>query len=174
MKSKTQKNAMPLGVLLSTGITIAVLIIVLVVSQLIIAGIQEDDSMLTSTTVTNESLVIVNGTAKTMGHSLVTSITALGNATQDIDIAGNVSYSTNADYSEITVTYLTKGATRFGGTYNVTYVYGDRTHAYNTTIEGSDGLFELSDWLPLIALVIAAAVIVGIVMTYMGGSIRRE
>lgn len=42
------------------------------------------------------------------------------------------------------------------------------THAYNVTTEGGDALFELADWLPLIGLVIAASVIVGIVVYYMG------
>jgi len=91
---KTQKNAMPLSALLSAGITIAVLVIVLVVSQLIIAD-------------------------------LATETTPL-------------------------------------------------THARNTTNEGAAALFELADWLPLIALVIAAAVIVGIVMFYMGGLGGRQ
>lgn len=86
---KTQKNAMPLSALLTAGVTMAVIIIVLVVTQLIVEDLQ----------------------------------------------------------SETTA----------------------NTHAYNTTTEGAAALFELADWMPLIGLVIAAAVIVGIVMYYMGG-----
>lgn len=42
------------------------------------------------------------------------------------------------------------------------------SHAYNITGEGGSAIFELADWLPLIALVIAAAIIVGIVIYHMG------
>ncbi len=94
MKLITQrKGAMPLSALLTAGITMAVLVIVLVVAQLIVA---------------------------------------------------DLSLETTAG-----------------------------THARNTTTEGAAGLFELADWLPLIGLVIAASVIVGIVMYYMGGVARR-
>lgn len=41
-------------------------------------------------------------------------------------------------------------------------------YATNVTIEGLEGMETLGDWLPLIALVVAAAIVIGIIVGYLG------
>ena len=40
------------------------------------------------------------------------------------------------------------------------------TYERNATVNGLDGLDELGSWLPTIAIVIAAAVIIGVIVVY--------
>ena len=42
-----------------------------------------------------------------------------------------------------------------------------RTLAYNVTSEGLDGTTTLGEWLPTIAVIIAAAVVIGVITNYM-------
>ena len=42
-----------------------------------------------------------------------------------------------------------------------------RTTAYNITGEGLDGMTTLGEWLPTIAVIIAAAVVIGVITNYM-------
>lgn len=43
---------------------------------------------------------------------------------------------------------------------------GDNTTAYNATEAGLEGLEEFADWLPTLALIVVAAVIIGIIVRY--------
>jgi hypothetical protein len=40
--------------------------------------------------------------------------------------------------------------------------------AYNATSDGLSGVATLSGWLPTIALVVAAAIVIGVVVTFLG------
>ena len=42
-----------------------------------------------------------------------------------------------------------------------------RTLSYNITSEGLDGMETLGEWLPTIAVIIAAAVVIGVITHYM-------
>jgi len=42
--------------------------------------------------------------------------------------------------------------------------------SYNSTYSGTQGLSNFGDWLPLIALVIAASIVIGIVVRHMGNA----
>ena len=53
----------------------------------------------------------------------------------------------------------TLGAVRDSFTDNTSY-------EWNATVNGLDGLDELGSWLPTIAIVIAAAVIIGVIVVY--------
>lgn len=43
---------------------------------------------------------------------------------------------------------------------------GVNTTAYNATVNGLESIEELSSWLPTLALIVVAAVIIGIIVTY--------
>ena len=50
-------------------------------------------------------------------------------------------------------------------------IQGDQTSgtvAYNATTSGLEGISTLAGWLPLIALVIAAAIVIGVVVQFLG------
>jgi len=53
----------------------------------------------------------------------------------------------------------------------VSNVQGDQvagTYAHNVSGYGLDGMQELASWIPTIALVVAAAIIIGIVVRFLG------
>jgi hypothetical protein len=52
---------------------------------------------------------------------------------------------------------------------NLSSDYDTDSAAHNTTKEVQDGFDKLATWLPTIALVVAAAVVIGIVVNSMGG-----
>jgi len=43
------------------------------------------------------------------------------------------------------------------------------TVAYNATVQGISGTTSMSNWLPTIAVIIAAACVIGIIVRYFGG-----
>jgi len=56
-------------------------------------------------------------------------------------------------------------------------LYDDQTndsYAKNASGEGLESLSELGSWLPTLALVVVAAIIIGVLVTYLGGGGRRE
>ncbi len=55
-------------------------------------------------------------------------------------------------------------STTLNVTYSCTYNSGDGD--YNVTIKGADGLNTFADWLPTIALIVVAAVVIGIIVRY--------
>lgn len=57
-----------------------------------------------------------------------------------------------------------------GGTYSNGACPGYETYAVNVSGEGLEGMETLGDWLPLIALVIAAAIVIGVIVGYLGRS----
>ncbi len=48
----------------------------------------------------------------------------------------------------------------------------DTGYAQNATYEGQDAVIELSSWLPTLALVIIAAIIIGVLVMYLAGRRR--
>lgn len=44
------------------------------------------------------------------------------------------------------------------------------SYSINTTYQGNESLIELADWGPTLALVIIAAIIIGVLITYLGKS----
>jgi len=50
--------------------------------------------------------------------------------------------------------------------YSYTATYVDEKAAFNATEKGLEGLAEFADWLPTLALIIVAAVIIGIIVRY--------
>ena len=44
------------------------------------------------------------------------------------------------------------------------------TYAYNVTGKGLEGMETFGNWIPLIALIVVAAVVIGIIVRYLGGA----
>ena len=61
---------------------------------------------------------------------------------------------------------LSFGSTILGELRDDAEAKGDNTTAYNATTAGLEGLTEFADWLPTLALIIVAAVIIGIIVKY--------
>ena len=57
-----------------------------------------------------------------------------------------------------------------GGSWNSSsnLCLGGKTLQHNITIKGLDALAKIGEWLPTLALVVIAAIVIGIVVTYLG------
>lgn len=69
------------------------------------------------------------------------------------------------EYGMLTHVRLHTNATMFVGTYNVTY-RAYNSSAYYATANATEGLNQLNQWLPIIAIVIAAGIIIGALMMW--------
>lgn len=47
--------------------------------------------------------------------------------------------------------------------------YGQYSLPYNISTQGLTGLSTFANWIPLVALVIVAAIVIGVIVRYMGG-----
>ena len=48
--------------------------------------------------------------------------------------------------------------------------YGASSLPYNVSTQGLTGLTTFANWIPLIALVIVAAIVIGVIVKYLGGA----
>ena len=55
-----------------------------------------------------------------------------------------------------------------GGTYSGGACPGFESYSVNVSGQGLEGLETIGDWLPLIALVVAAAIVIGVIVGYLG------
>ncbi len=166
---------MNLRPLLVAGLVITVTIVALVVAQLMVDEFQVETVAQAGTATQNDTITSwANNTAEALSRPLAVSITSMGNGTLSVG-TGNVSITTaTTSGSTATVVYGTAAGAWLAGDYWIVYTYTPLTHGLNTTIEGGAGLYELADWLPLIALVLATGVLVVIVIAGMGRGYRRE
>ena len=134
-----------------------------------------------SLTIINESFTVpaVNGTFK-LTHYKVTSLTSVANSTGYNNGIGNF---TITSYDNSKIKYIDQVNTTVcitGQTCTITYVYDDYDTDAPVSIQNTiTAMKELpSNWFTIIALIIATAVVVGIIMSNtsnfgVGGS-RRE
>lgn len=143
-------------ILLLTGVFFAI-------AMIIMASFQS--TTVTTLTVVNESVLTppVNGTV-TLSHYRIVSIISLVNGTGKDFEARNL---TITNYENSTVQYLYNVSTCQTGKYcNMTYTY----NTYDTTVPSAIQKIVVaqseipSNWLLLIATVIAAAILIGFVM----------
>jgi len=136
----------------------------------IFAGLQETQANGTTSSVTNDTInFAVNDTCYNIveidpNHNLpcITGLSSASNLSTSIAI-GNFSTS-GCQCREIKAEL--NPAAYVVGIYNVTYAYSYSSDSWNITGEGLEGAETFGDWLPTIAIVISAAVIIGIIITY--------
>jgi len=152
--------AINLKQLAGIAIMFVTIAIILSVGSDVVSNVQTnvDDSMIT---VSNETVALVNGTQ--MLDYRISSITSLDNSTNVVN-AGN--YSINA-LGALQFAPPYEDTTWVDGTsYNITYTGLLNTAAYNATAFGLNANNTLASWLPVIALIIAAAVVIGMIGLY--------
>jgi len=115
--------------------------------------------------VVNHSMTLTANTFNQLPHR-TSSISSISNAT-DLLTAANWSTLRDIGYvSEFNFTNGTAGAI-FTGTWNVSY------NAYNSTefyavMNSTSGISKLGQWLPIVMVVIAAAVVIGVLIMAFG------
>ena len=114
------------------------------------------------TVVGNESTTFVNNTYKGLQYQ-AESVTALTNSTDTLPAALWTSRISGAD----TQVRIQTNATYNAVVWNVSYVAFNEQGAL-ALANASVGMGTLSNWLPIIAVILAAAVVIGVLIMYFG------
>ena len=115
------------------------------------------------TTVTNQSLTFSNNTFVSLTNTLIASITSVSNDSV-VFTSGNYTLIASNDNSGINVS-LHCPACGGPGALNVTYVANEKTTASLSAANATSGIGQVGSWLPTIGLIVAAAVIIGILFS---------
>ena len=133
-----------------------------------------------TTSTTNESFTMAsNTTYVTLGYQYIKSISAIYNMTNATGLDSGkrnassliavANYSLSGDSNAVRCCGATDAGWYPAGTFLVDYVaYGD---SYVVMRNSTMGILKMSSWLPIVAIVLSAAIIVGILSLYLG---RRE
>jgi hypothetical protein len=151
--------------LLLTGVFFAIALIVLV-------SLQDTSVGVTTVTIVNETFTFPanNGTV-TLAHGYLVSITSVKNSTGTTYAAANY---TITDSVAGTVRFLTNTTAGFptGSTQRISYTY-ETTGETPASIALTDTINATSEipsnWLVLISVIIAASIMIGIVVSNLGG-----
>lgn len=118
------------------------------------------DEAYTGSTITNESVTFTNATYAWLNHK-AKAISSVNNYTYTIpEGADGSAYWVSRNVGTKTQVLIYTNATAVAGAYNVTYVAANDMATAATT-NSTEGLQALSTWLPIIAVVIAAGVVIG-------------
>ena len=128
---------------------------------------QFGDATKDSTVVLNESITVASGVA-TPANDDILSIQYLVNASngQDFLIANNES-----DSALVNITGQDSDTIKIGrndGNYNISYTYDADSEATTATFGTRDAVDDFVTWIPVIIIIIAAAIILGLVMRSFG------
>ena len=79
---------------------------------------------------------------------------------------GAVNGSSTVTADPVSETY--SGCCQTFGTGNSNCTLWYSSAAYNATHQGISGMITFADWIPMIALVVVAAIVIGVIVTYLG------
>lgn len=114
-----------------------------------------------SATVNNETIAMTNGVGTTANDD-VTSVFYFVNSTDPDEI--RILYNdTEADYGFNFTTAGAIEAAGAGGNYNISYIYDADTPATTATFGTRDAVDDFVTWIPVIIIILAAAIILGLV-----------
>lgn len=143
-----------------------------VIAIVILSSIQTNSVGVTLNTVVNETFTFPanNGTV-TLAHGYLVTITSVKNSTGTTYAAANY---TVVDATAGTVRFLTNTTVGFptGSTQRISYTYNTygETPASVTLTDTITAMSEIpSNWFLLIAVILAASVVIGVVLSNLGG-----
>ena len=169
------KKGFEIQALIGLGITFVVIAIVLSFGATILKNMQEGQVEGTTQWIYNETVSSLGNDTKTIlagGHGLIDvawiqtgayliNVTGVGDANSTAIIIYN------DGYAAITSQHDEGGwgnDTDFQVTYSYSYTIGNAD--YNASEYGMDSVSEFASWLPTLAIIIIAAVIIGIIIRY--------
>ena len=118
----------------------------------------------TSEAVVNESVTFTNGSFKALNFNYLDSITMIHNDTNsgtNVVDAANYTTRVNANgVSEVNLTYVCGSDTSQALVFNVSYSMYENVTGYMAIRNSSEGLSTLTEWLPVIAIVVAAGIVI--------------
>ena len=161
--------------MLSAGILFVVLVAVLGFGGQILGQVESTQLNVSTFRVTNQSVAVVDDTAVSLrvgsnmsgasgtgNYPCIKTLVSAGNATFDVLASEDGDTALTTDCYSITCTGDLAGGC--GGIIQVSYDYVASKNAYNITSKGSSGLFKMGTWLPTIAIIVSAVVVIGILM----------
>ncbi len=151
------------------AIVLVVAAITISIGSQVISGVNEqiDD---VARTKTNDTFTIVNNTPIALSDrgvcdfSNLVIVTIRNDSTPNDGIMGIGNYSVNQAGS-VNFSLTTNAA---AGSYNVTYTYTEGDSGCNATLGGLDATQTMGSWLDTIALIVVAAVVIGIIASSFG------
>lgn len=171
MEKNNKKGVISLNSVPAAVMTIVVIGIFLGIGAIIIQEIQDNQQKDTAlATVNNETVdtitfeAAITLGAKTAGRLEFTStiFNVVNNSDVEVDriVIDNTNYTDNGDG-----TFTPKNSSTWLTGWNVSYTWSEveQSSFYNTTTNSLEGTDDFSSFMPIIAIVIAAAVILGVV-----------
>ncbi len=148
------------------GLALVFLVIAIVISfgSTITDELQEEVTETGSATTVNSTQTgaFVNGTTVTLEtypYECSISMTNVYNGTGTEVLFASTDYSV----SGCNFVWLADDEAALNLSYTATWAEGG---GYNATVSGQDGLTTFADWLPTLALIVIAAVVIGIIVRY--------
>jgi len=151
-------------------ITLILIGIVLGIGIFILSSIEDNVDSTTSVTVSSES-VFINETGDTLAGAsardfAAATLTGLWNATKTYEV-GNATLSAAGVLTNATALVFEDAGVKV----NYTYTYSADTEASTSVNQTIAGMATFADWIAIIVVVIAAAIVLGIVLSSFG---RRQ
>jgi hypothetical protein len=165
-----KKGAMSLSDVPQLSIIFLLTAVFFIIGIVILGSFQT--TQVASANVANESFTMpADEGSITLGHYRVTSISQVLNATNGVYPAVNYTLTNPTTTSSLLTFHENASVCKSGATCRVTYVYNTYDTATPVAIENSiNALAEIpNNWLLLIAVIVAAAVVIGIVISNLGG-----
>lgn len=120
------------------------------------------DTMDTTTSVVNDSTVCTNATYAALDYNYVKSVTSIKNVSVTL-LAGNYTCTSMSPVRDsCNVTIMTEGPyAKSGQTWNISYERYNSADFYAAQ-NASAGVAQLMSWLPILAIVFAAVIVIGV------------
>ena len=168
---------MTLASLGAIGITILVAAIILSVSPKIMTSVQDSYDDYSIRVNSSETFNATNNTIRDLANvnppdEVMPDSVTIWNATTGSEITSTGRWSIGSTKRSIIVNVIDTtglGYSAAGNNWLVLYNVKEMGTAYNVTEYGKKGIDEMSSWIPTICLIIAAAVMIGIVMGSLAG-----
>lgn len=144
-----------------------VLIVVLIGIGLTVIG-TFGDSVRTAATATDNNRILWTHNWTSLTNSNINSITSAYNSTDAYDATGYVELDKTGSYQS-TAARLKSGtpSSLNGSRLNITYVYGVASGATTAMTNSVTAIDDFVTWIPVMIVIIAAAIIIGMVMRSM-------
>ena len=175
MKLLNSKKGFNITEVPTLAVVLLVIAIILGIGSTILTQVRDTDSMTTTSSAvdTNSTFTVSNVTAVTFGTEL--DYQTDGRALLVANTCSNVfiikdGVDKTANFTIVGCTALLKspsGSHGDGMTANFTYSYNQYLMGYNVTTAGLDAQNDLSDWQGTWVVIVAAAVVLGIVGRYL-------
>ena len=159
--------------LISGGVVLIFLGIALAIGVMINQDIGKASFSTLTSTVVNETVAADNVTAQTLAftgasiNKVLTACTFVINNSDDMTTYASGNYTCGSDGTFTWLNVLDEGTRSVNVTY--TQTWENWNNVYNASYQGQMGMASLADWNKTIASVIAAVIIIGLIVSGMGG-----